>query len=296
MKSIVFILLIFPVLGDCQICNDSVIFKKKYQKNYYRPKPFHFVTNVPGNMVQIAISPFQKRNLKGFLITAGATALLLPVDQKITNNVKHFSNQIKLNPETEYKVPVKWGDTKILKVPQNLNTVFYQLGEGGTSMILAGGLFVYGKIKHDKRAVYTATDLTETFLTMGIATQLIKRISGRQSPFMATQPGGVWKPFPSFHAYQTNTSNYDAFPSGHLATMMATVTTLALQYPEKRWIKPIGYAIMFVSSWAMINTDVHWISDYPLALALGYISAKITHLKNRAKNKNKPVSPEHLCR
>ncbi len=296
MKSILFILLIFPVAGICQAGNDSAGLGKIGKDRFNRSKPFRFVTNVPGNIMQIGKSPFQKKNLPGLLVTAGVTALLIPIDQKITNRVKYFSNQIELDPKTDYEVPVKWGDTKILKIPQNLNTAFYQLGEGGTSMILAGGLFVYGKIKHDKRAVYTATDLTETFLTMGVTTQLIKRISGRQSPFTATQPGGVWKPIPSFHAYQTNTSNYDAFPSGHLATMMATVTTLALHYPEKKWIKPIGYAIMFVSSWAMINTDVHWISDYPLALALGYISAKITHLKNRAKNKNKPVLPEHLCR
>jgi hypothetical protein len=294
MKSILFMLLIFPLTGTCQSGNDTTGLGKIGKYHFTSSKPFRFITNVPGNIVQIGKSPFQKKNLSGLLVTAGATALLIPVDQKITNRVKHFSNQIKLDPQTDYKVPIKFGDTKILKIPQNFNTFFYQLGEGGTSILLAGGLFVYGKIKRDKRAVYTATDLTETFFTMGITTQLIKRISGRQSPFMATQPGGVWKPFPSFHAYQTNTSNYDAFPSGHLATMMATVTTLTLNYPEKKWIKPMGYAIMFVSSWAMINTDVHWISDYPLALALGYISAKITHLRNHSKNKNKPVPPEHL--
>jgi hypothetical protein len=290
-KLIVIILLIFPLFILCQpTIIDSIGDGLKWDTTN-KQKPFRFITNVPGNLYQIAKSPFKKNNLKGFLITAGATALLLPLDQQITNGVKDFSRQIHLNAETNYKVPVKIGQTKILKIPQNINTALYQLGEGGTSMLLAGGLFLYGKIKHNKRAIYTAVDLTETFITMGIATQIIKRISGRQSPFMATKPGGEWNPLPSFKNYQNNTSNYDAFPSGHLATMMATVTILSLNYPQKKWIKPVGYTIMALSSFAMINTDVHWIADYPLALALGYAAAKITHFNNHPKSKTANQSP-----
>ena len=245
-----------------------------------RLKPFHFITNVPDDMLQLTKAPFHRKNLKGLVIVAGATAVLLPFDQAITDGVKHLGRQINLDPETDYRVPIKIGTTKILKVPHNITSALYQWGEGGTSMMLAGGLFVYGKIKHDRLALGTASDLTETFITMGVTTQLIKRISGRQSPFMSSDEGGFWKPFPSFHDFETNTSNYDAFPSGHLATMMATVTTLALNYPGKKWIKPVGYAAMSLTGLAMINTDVHWISDYPLALALGYVSAKITYRKN----------------
>jgi PAP2 superfamily len=279
------ILLVIPLPAICQQGSnaDSLVAISIAQPP--KQKPFRFITNTPANLLQIAKAPFKKSNLKGLLITAGATALLLPFDQQITDGVKHFSRQIDLRAETDFKVPVKWGNTKILKIPQNLNSALYQVGEGGTSMLLAGGLFVYGKITHNKRAVSTAADLTETFITMGITTQVIKRITGRQSPFMATVPGGEWNPFPSFRSYQNNTSNYDAFPSGHLATMMATVTTLVLNYPEKKWIKPVGYSLMALSSFAMINTDVHWIADYPLAVALGYVAAKITHLRNHPVQK-----------
>jgi len=135
--------------------------------------------------------------------------------------------------ETDYRVPIRFGITKILRIPQNLNSAFYQLEEGGTSMTIAGGLFVYGKIGHDKKAIYTASDLTETFITMGITTQLLKRVTGRESPFTTTKPERAWRPFPIFSEFQQNRSNYDAFPSGHLATMMATVRTLILNYPKK---------------------------------------------------------------
>jgi len=258
---------------------------------YPKPKSFGFITNVPGDLWQLAKSPFKKDNLNGLLLVTATTAALLPFDQALQDGVKGVCRHIRLNPDTDYDILLKSGNTKIFKVPRNLNSALYQMGEGGTSMMLAGGLFIYGKIKKDYRALQTASDITETFITMGVATQLLKRSFGRQSPFMATHPGGDWHPFPSFKDYQTNTSNYDAFPSGHLATMMATVTVLTSNYPEKRWIKPVGYSLIGLTGWAMMNTDVHWISDYPLALAIGYLSGRITYMRHKKlllKNQLRP--------
>ena len=82
-------------------------------------KPFRFITNVPGDMSQIFQSPFQKRNLKWFLITVASTAALLPFDQQITDGIKHVSAQMHFHSETDYKVPIRFGKTKILRIPQN---------------------------------------------------------------------------------------------------------------------------------------------------------------------------------
>jgi len=70
-------------------------------------------------------------------------------------------------------------------------------------------------------------------------------------------------------------------PSGHMATMMGTVTVLTLNYPEKKWIKPVGYGIMGLIGFAMMNNDVHWASDYPLAIGVGYVTAQATVRLNR---------------
>lgn len=246
-----------------------------------KPGKWRFITHVPADLLQIAKSPIRKTNWKGTALVLASTALLLPLDQRITDGVKDASRQIHLHPETDYHVVLRVGDTKVIKLPRNINTALYQLGQGSTSMLISGGLFIYGKLNSDKRALQTAGDLAETFITMGITTQVLKRISGRQSPFMSTQSGGAWHPFPSFKEYQLNTSNYDAFPSGHLATMMATTTVLTTNYPEKKWIGILGYTLTGLTAWAMINTEVHWISDYPLALALGYVSGKITCLRHK---------------
>ena len=257
--------------------NDTLYFGK--------PNILNNISHVPLNMWQIAKSPLQKKNWVGLSVVAATTTLLILKDEEILKWVRQTSDGIGLKPETNFNVVFKVGDTKILKVPQNVNTTLYQLGEGGTSMILAGGMWIYGKIKHDWRAINTANDLTETFVTMGLTTQIIKRATGRESPFKATVNGGKWTAFPTFAAYQKNTSAYDAFPSGHLATLMATVTVLSSNYPEKKWIKPLGYSLMFLSGWAMMNTEVHWAGDYPLAIAVGYLSGKITTRRHKIKRK-----------
>ena len=97
--------------------------------------------------------------------------------------------------------------------------------------------------------------------------------------------------FPNQFAYAKNVPNYDAFPSGHLATAMATFTVISENYPEYRFIKPLGYTLLTALSFAMLNNGVHWISDYPLSLAMGYAFAKISiahdrHIQYRKNNGN----------
>ena len=111
--------------------------------------------------------------------------------------------------------------------------------------------------------------------------QLLKHITGRQSPFTSTAPGGLWRPFPNQAVYAKNVPHYDAFPSGHLATAMATVTVIASNYEDYKFIRPLGYTLMGVLGYAMLNNGVHWASDYPLGLALGYAFAKIAVNKGR---------------
>lgn len=251
-----------------------------------KPNLIRSIGNVPSDLWQITKAPFQRKNLVGLTVVAVSTAMLVAKDQTILNWVVKQNNSIGLNSDTRYNAVVRMDDLKIIKIPLNINSALYQLGEGGTSMMIAGGLWIYGKIKKDTRAINTAYDLTETFITMGVTSQILKRISGRESPFAATRTGGKWTFLPSFTSYQRHTSTYDAFPSGHLATMVATVTVLASNYPEKKWIKPVGYSLIGLCAWAMMNTEVHWVGDYPLAVAIGYLSGKITTWRHKKEQKS----------
>lgn len=252
---------------------------------YQKPKLFSFLSRLPKDAAGIATATVQRKSFKPLLLIAGSTALLMLNDESISEGIGQLSKKIYLSPEEKYKdvLNLKLGKTNIslLKAPQNINTALYQLGEGFPSLLIGAGLYTYGKIHKDYRAISTASQLTEAFILMGVGTQLLKRITGRQSPSEAVDLDGAWHPFPSFKNYQNHTPFYDAFPSGHLATLMSTVTILAENYPEKKWIKPVGYSVIGLVGYSMINNKVHWSSDYPLALALGYLCAKQVAKNNR---------------
>ncbi|HVT86752.1 MAG TPA: phosphatase PAP2 family protein [Chitinophagaceae bacterium] len=255
---------------------------------YTKPRLFSFITNVPGDIFHILKTPFQRQNLKADLGIAGATALLMHFDQPIMNAVGRTSQHMHLKSVIEFD-QLEVHHQPILKWPDNLNSGFYQLGEGSTTMLIAGGFYLYGKISNNNRALQTASDLTEAFLSMGITVQALKRITGRQAPYRARVPGGMWHFFPSFSQYQHHTTNYDAFPSGHLATMMATVTVLANDYPEIKWIRPVGYILTGLTGWSMMNNKVHWASDFPLGLAIGYVSGKIATQRHKKEKLKSPL-------
>lgn len=142
-------------------------------------------------------------------------------------------------------------------------------------MLLSGVFYGIGKIgKDDYRALNTSNELVEALFSVGVVDQTIKRISGRESPNQATKTNGAWNPFPSFSAFQSNTPKYDAMPSGHMATYIATVTIIATNYPDLKWVKPVGYSIGTILAFNMVSGKVHWTSDYPVAILMGYVMGK----------------------
>lgn len=252
---------------------------------YKRPRPFSFLTQVPRTLALSARTTFQKKSIPAISAMAGLTVILISVDQDIARGARQFGQYIHLDGERRYAPALgfKMGSKQvnIFETPQNLNSAMYTLGEGLTSIVLSGALFTFGKIKQDYRMVQTANQILQVQLAVGVTTQVMKRISGRESPSQASAPGGIWRPFPGFSEYLNKTSRYDAFPSGHLATMMATVTVLALNYPEKKWIRWVGGSLITLVGFAMINNEVHWAGDYPLALGIGYVTAQATVKMNR---------------
>lgn len=295
MRFLIALVLLLPAVSFAQgdsLFTDSVtgkkvmVYKLKNQTLYYpKPRPFQFITKTPKTFAGAAGIAFKKDSGPAWAIIAYSTASFIMFDQQMINGVKQFSSAINVDNTAIYHpvLDFKVGSQNVLiyRAPGNLNTFLYQLGEGIPPLLISGGLYTFGLIKDDYRARSTASQIAQVIITMGIATQTIKRITGRESPFRATADGGRWSPFPSFKTYNNNVSRYDAFPSGHMATMMATMTVFADNYPEKRWIKPVGYVIMALSGLAMMNTEVHWISDYPLAIGLGYVCGKATVKLNR---------------
>ena len=247
---------------------------------YFRPKPFQFAKNVPLDLYQLGKTTFSKKSLPALGVILAGTVALVAVDQHITDAAQQFGRYIHLSPVHAFH-RIEVFKLPVLDIPGNLNAAFYFMGEGWPSILIAGGFYSYGLAAHDYRALQTTSQLAEMFFTLAITTQVLKRVAGRESPFLAMVPGGKWHPLQNPAYYQKHVAESDAFPSGHIATAIATITILSGNYPDNKFIKPVGYTLMGLLGYSMLNNGVHWISDYPLAIAIGYTCGKIAMSRGR---------------
>lgn len=239
---------------------------------YQKPKFFVMVTDVPKDLIGLGKFVVQKENLIWTSAALGSTLALLPFDQKLLDNAQELGEPIGLADDVRY-IRV----FQIELIPQDINGAIYYLGNGLTPILVSGGFYLVGLINDDYRALNTSSELIEVLISSGVVTQTIKRVTGRESPSAAIangNPGGHWTPFPSFKAYQTHTPSYDAIPSGHITTYMAALTVLTTNYPDNKYLKPIGYSLMALLGFEMMSSRVHWVSDYPLAILIGYAIGK----------------------
>jgi len=240
---------------------------------YTRPPSFHAITDVPGALGASVEEAFRARHLPIVLAVAASTLVLIAADESVLDESRRMARRVGL-PQNHPSADVRIGAFK-LALPTTVGSGLYFLGDGLTSVVVAAGFATRATVADDLRARRVASEVIEALIASGTVTQVLKHVAGRQTPSEATVPRGRWRPFPPLGAYNRNVPAYDAFPSGHLASTMATITVVALNYPEHHFIWPVGYATMAALSFAMVNNGVHWASDYPLALAIGGVIGKV---------------------
>lgn len=246
---------------------------------YSKPRPFSYITHSLQDLYLVPKVIVKKESLVPVLGVAASTALLIAYDEDITRTVKQFCRYINLSPKANDKniSPIDGVD---LWIPTAFNTGLYYIGDGNTEFAVNGGFYIYSLITKDPRARQTASQLSEGMIVTGLYVQLFKHLCGRTT---AKYSGGkdVWRPFPSWKKYFDHVPKYDAFYSGHLTVAMMTTTVIALNYPEKKFVRPLCYSLMALCGFQMINNGVHWAGDYPMALGMGYVVGKIAVARGR---------------
>ena len=238
---------------------------------YRRPRGVPFITNLFADFGLVYSNTVDRKQLPWMLGIAGATLVSLHYDEEILRGAQWFGKSVGIGD----------GSTRTFfmggfsaDVPTDVGSSLYFLGNGWLHVSTALAFLGAGYLGNDYRAWSTSYALFEGLLAVGIATQFLKHLTGRESPFLRTEPRGAWRWFPDPVDYFHHVPKYDAFPSGHLATAMLTVTVISENYPEYGFIKPVGYSLMALLAFQMLNNGVHWLSDYPLALAIGNVFAK----------------------
>jgi hypothetical protein len=250
MKSISIIMFISIIVTSSQCQSAKVNDVSSIKDSVSCPSWYQMFTNIPGDCWNFYKVTFTSNNIPLYAGIALLTSGLIATDQKT------WQESDKLYKRSE---SVK-----------SLSDIFVEIGDGKSQFGLAGAFALYGLSTSDNRALRTASQITQAVLASGLIVQVLKHITGRQSPFVSTKPDGRWDFFPNQINYHKHVPAYDAFPSGHLTTTLATVIVVAENYPNIKWIKPVGYTLTGLLAVSMVNTGIHWYSDYPLALVMGY--------------------------
>ncbi len=221
----------------------------------YLPKWYDMIARIPGDWVEYSKETFQPKNIPAFLGVAGATAGLIVVDRQW------------------WLTEQKWYDES-WNFHEFTNWMVFT-GDGRFQFGIVGAFAAYGFAFNDARSLRTASETTEAILACGGVVQLLKHVTGRESPFVSTKRTGAWRFFPNQIQYSKHVPHYDAFPSGHLATATTTLIVIAENYPELTWLRPVGYVALGAISSSLVAYGIHWWSDFPLALVLGYTFGEI---------------------
>lgn len=243
---------------------------------YEKPKLYSFVTNVPFTIYDWLKDSFQAKNIPVIAGIAAATGVLIAADEELYRDARWAGHRLGISGDSAMGRAVG-----PIQYPVDIGTALYYIGDGMIPISITAGMFAYGMSTSDIRSLQTSSQLAEGLLSVAVVTQTIKRSTGRKSPGDPQDGKDNWKAFPSFSEFGGNTPHYDAMPSGHVATGVMTITILADNYPEYTMIRPIGYTLMGLLGFQMMNNGVHWASDYPLAIAIGYGLGKTITTRSR---------------
>ena len=214
------------------------------------PGLFDMITNLPSDWRDWSLQTFQLKNWPYAALITASTAAMIVYDNQMWKPFQKLYDQN--------------------QTVHTLSDDFVFMGDGKFQFGLAGIFAGYGVIAGDKRALRTASQVCEVILAAGGVVQLLKHLTGRESPIVTTTPTGRWQFFPNQIQYAEHVPHYDAFPSGHLTTSLATLIVIANNYPEQTWIRPLGYVACAGITLGLVSSSIHWWSDFPLAIALGY--------------------------
>jgi len=216
-----------------------------------RPAWHDMVTNLPDDWGRSGETVIRVRSLQTMAGLALVTGGLVLVDNELYRNSRDVFERSSF--------------------VRSASDLFVRAGDGRTHLAIAGVFGAVGWIADDPRSIRTASETIEGLIASGIVVQVLKHVTGRESPAAATGESGKWRMFPNLRSYQSHPSRYYAFPSGHMTTAMSTLTVIAENYPEATWIRPVGYSIVGLVGVSLVNVGYHWYSDLPLGVALGYM-------------------------
>jgi hypothetical protein len=235
--------------------------------------PFKKVfTEIPKTSWAFLSTAFSKDAIPGWAAVLGSSVVLYHYDDDLYYGAQNTGRRWGLANEDKTKTIWKVGQYNIVRLPSDTASWLYFMGDGWLDVAAVGGFFATGYFGEHEKSYNTSLQLLHGMVVSALFDQAIKRSTGRESPSDRSAPRGRWRPFPSVKAYSENTAKYDAMPSGHMMTATLMFTIIRGNYSEYDYVlMPLETTWLTVLGFAMLNNGVHWASDYPLGIAMGYL-------------------------
>lgn len=247
--------------------------------------PLSVVLDIPNTSWETLKFGFQRDSVPVWMGLIASTAVLYRYDGDIYDWAAGQGRRWNIGNADNTKTVASLGSIPLMRLPSDTGSTLYFLGDGWTHGAIAAGFLGYGYFSDHSRPLNTGMEIVHGMIISTVFNQILKHATGRESPNKRTEERGAWRPFPSINAYSKNTSKFDAFPSGHIMTATLVFTTIRQNYPEyDHYILPVQILWSAALMYQMMNNGVHWASDYPLGIAMGWAVAKMAVKMGQPKN------------
>jgi membrane-associated phospholipid phosphatase len=185
----------------------------------------------------------QRSDLKTWALLAGGTAVLLPLDAPAARGLAERPS----------------GDG--LAFSRRVG----QLSGGGMDLAVAGGFYLFGRLRTNARARETGLLGAQAVINAAIITELLKTASGRSRP--TRNRGRELIDDANGKFFQGGRS----FPSGHAMQVWALATVVAEEYRHNLGVRYSAFGLAGLVSVARVTARKHFPSDIFVGSIVGYL-------------------------
>ncbi len=190
-----------------------------------------------------------KRELLGAGLSVLATIAVSPLDKPVANELQE----------------ARWQKDE----PLHSASQAFAFAGGPGPFFLGAGFFAVGRITGAPALSDAGAHITEAVVLAAGITALGKGIAGRALPGVQTSESFEWA-----RGFHRGNGPFVSFPSGHTAAGFAMASALTEEAGAWRpglehFVGPAAYLTASAIGLARLYQHVHWVSDLPLAAAIG---------------------------
>ncbi len=136
-------------------------------------------------------------------------------------------------------------------------------------LVIATPMLIYGLVEDKPETVGGAYAILQSTLIGITYSTILKGLTGRPGPDVKwyTDVRGQSR---TFRFGYLRGGVFNGWPGGHVMNTTLTMVSLMSYYPDKWWLKVVGFLIIAYTMVGMVMTKGHWMSDNIAGFLMGY--------------------------